>query len=115
MARKLQRDERISDADLAVLWLFHNPSRGETDRLAASALAGERIETNAAAFRGMERPVVVFGVDADVSRSERIEEARRSLYVAATRARSLLVVVGSPETCDTIGLNDLAAELAASR
>jgi hypothetical protein len=110
-ARKLQRDERIADRDLAVLWLFHNPHRGATDELAVAALAGELIETNGAAFKGMERPVVVLGLDVDPTKKDRVDEVRRSIYVAATRARSLLVVVGSAEAAAEIGLDELAAAL----
>jgi hypothetical protein len=111
VARKLQRDERIADADLAVLWLFHNPYQGEPVTLARQALRGERVETNSASFKGMERPAVVLGLDFDPSRTDRANELRRSIYAAATRARSLLVVVGDPEAAAGMGFDELAGQL----
>jgi hypothetical protein len=111
VARKLQRAERIADADLAVIWLFHNPHKGENDRLAEAALAGGRVETNSASFKGMERPVVVLGLDVDPAKRDRADEVSRAIYTAATRARSLLVVVGDPEAVDALGFPWLADRL----
>ncbi|MGM0619246.1 MAG: ATP-binding domain-containing protein [Actinomycetota bacterium] len=111
VARRLQRDERVHDEDLAVLWLFHNPHRGQTDELATAALAGERVATNSASFKGMERPVVVLGLDIDATKADRSEELSRAIYTAATRARSLLVVVGDPDDAETVGFSRLAAQL----
>lgn len=114
-ARRLQREERIDDRDLAVLWLFHNPWRGEAERLAAAALAGERVTTNSASFKGLERPVVVLGLDADPARTGRQEVVARAIYAAATRARSLLVVVGDPATAGALGFEELGALLHGAR
>jgi len=111
VARRLQRDERVRDEDLAVLWLFHNPHRGHTDELAAAALAGGRVATNGASFKGMERPVVVLGLDIDATKADRSEEISRAIYTAATRARSLLVVVGDPDAAEAVGFELLAAQL----
>ena len=111
VARKLQRDERIADRDLALLWLFHNPHRGDPETVTHQAMRGERVETNAASFKGMERPVVVLGLDADPAKTDRADELRRSIYAAATRARSLLVVVGDPATAASLGFDDLAEQL----
>ncbi len=111
VARRLQRDERIDDGDLAVLWLFHNPHRGATDRLADAALAGGRVETNSASFKGMERPVVVLGLDVDPHKQDRFGEVSRAIYAAATRARSLLTVVGDPDAAATLGFDALATWL----
>lgn len=111
IARRLQRDERVDNAEIAVLWLFHNPHRGATDQLAEAALAGERVATNSASFKGMERPVVVLGLDIDATKTDRTDEVRRAIYTAATRARSLLVVVGDPEDAEAIGLGALASKL----
>jgi len=111
VARRLQREERIGDRDLAVLWLFHNPHRGATDELAKAALAGERVATNSASFKGMERPVVVLGLDIDASKTDRAEEVARAIYTAATRARSLLVVVGDPADAEALGFSTLANQL----
>jgi hypothetical protein len=111
VARKLQRDERIADADLAVLWLFHNPHQGRPEEVTVKALRGERVETNSASFKGMERPAVVLGLDMDPSKAGRGEEVRRAIYAAATRARSLLVVVGDPEAAATLGFTGLADQL----
>jgi hypothetical protein len=114
VARRLQRDERIADADLAVLWLFHNPHQGRTEEVVAAAMAGERVETNSAAFKGMERPVVVLGLDMDPDRQDRRGEVARAIYAAATRARSLLVVVGDPEAAAALGFEQLADDLRAA-
>jgi hypothetical protein len=111
VAKKLQRDERIGDEDLAVLWLFQNPAKGATADLATAVLAGERVATNGASFKGMERPVVVLGLDMDPEKPKRRDEVERSIYVAATRARSLLVVVGDPDVAERIGLTELATDL----
>jgi hypothetical protein len=111
VAKRLQRDERIPDDDIAVLWLFHNPAKGATAELATAALAGERVETNSASFKGMERPVVVLGLDMDPQKPKRLDEVKRSIYVAATRARSLLVVVGDPDVAERLGLRELADDL----
>ena len=111
VARQLQRDERIDDDQLAVLWLFHNPRRGESEAVAREILTGGPVATNSASFKGMERPVVVLGLDIDAARGDRREELRRAIYAAATRARSLLVVVGDPAAAEAVGLHDLAARL----
>jgi hypothetical protein len=115
MAKRLQRDERIDDADLAVLWLFHNPYRGRTEEVAEQAMRGGRVETNSASFKGMERPVVVLGLDIDPTKADRADEVRRAIYAAATRARSLLLVVGDPEAAEALGFDDLAQDLRARR
>lgn len=111
VARRLQREERIADDQLAVLWLFHNPRRGENEAVAQEMLSGGPVATNSASFKGMERPVVVLGLDIDPSRGDRREELRRAIYAAATRARSLLVVVGDPEAVEAVGLDELADRL----
>ena len=111
VASRLQREERVHDSDLAVLWLFHNPHRGHTDELAAAALAGGRVATNGASFKGMERPVVVLGLDIDATKADRSEEISRAIYTAATRARSLLVVVGDPDAAEAVGFEGLASAL----
>jgi hypothetical protein len=115
VARRLQREERIPDADLAVLWLFHNPHKGAPDEVADAALAGERVATNSASFKGMERPVVVLGLDLDGSKRHRADEVRRAIYAAATRARSLLVVVGDPAAAARLGFDELAEQLREAR
>jgi hypothetical protein len=61
----------------------------------------------------MERPVVVLGLDVDPDKVDRADELRRSIYAAATRARSLLVVVGDPEAVATLGFQELARRLRA--
>lgn len=111
VARKLQRDERVVDGDLAVLWLFHNPFKGANDEVAAAALAGQRVESNSASFKGMERPVVVLGLDVDPAEERRSDEVARAIYAAAKRARSLLVVVGDPDDLAHLGFHDLADQL----
>ncbi len=111
VAKKLLRDERFAESDVAVLWLFNNPHRRHTDEVAEQALAGGLVRTNGASFKGMERPVIVLGLDMDPSKGHRAEECRRSIYAAATRARSHLVVVGDPDVADAYGFEDLATSL----
>jgi superfamily I DNA/RNA helicase len=98
-----------------LLWLFHNPSKGANDRLAHTAMSGGRVEANSASFKGMERPVVVLGLDIDPTKHHRAEEVRRAIYAAATRARSLLIVVGDAAAASGMGLDGLAARLDGSR
>jgi len=74
-----------------VLWLYHNPYQGRTDEVVAAYRDGQRIETNAATFKGLERPVVVLGLD--LREDEDLEALRRNLYTATTRASTLLIVV----------------------
>jgi hypothetical protein len=95
IARRLVRDEGFRPADVAALWLYHNPWRGDPGGLIAQDEAGQVITTNTAAFKGLERPVVVLGLDLREDRTA--AEQQRNLYAAATRARSLLVVVGDPD------------------
>ena len=48
-------------------------------------------------FKGLESPIVIlWGLDTiDLSRNQEL------LYVGMSRAKSLLVIVGKPETCAT--------------
>lgn len=48
-------------------------------------------------FKGLESPIVIlWGLDTiDLSRNQEL------LYVSMSRAKSLLVIVGKPETCAT--------------
>jgi hypothetical protein len=94
-----------------VLWLFHNPFKGRTDELAEEALAGQLVRTNGASFKGMERPVVVLGLDMDPAKTDRKDEVERAIYTAATRARSHLVVVGDPAVAQAYDFSELAREL----
>jgi hypothetical protein len=52
------------------------------------------VAISSAWFKGMERPVVVLGLDIDATKTDRPEEVSRAIYTATTRAQSLLVVVG---------------------
>jgi hypothetical protein len=110
-AGRLKRVERIPDSDLALLWLFHNPLRGRNDEVAEAAASGELIRTNSATFKGVERPVVVLGLDMDPARTERAPEVARAIYVAATRARAHLTVVGNPDVAESYGFEHLATQL----
>ena len=114
VARRLVRDERIPESDVAVLLLFHNPYRGRNDELAADATAGTLVRTNSASFKGMERPVVVLGLEMDPAKAHQAGSVRRAIYAAATRARSHLVVVGDPDVAAAYGFADLAAALRGS-
>ena len=75
------------------------------------AMRGEQVETNSASFKGMERPVVVLGLDLDPAKADRADELRRAIYAATTRARSLLVVVGDPAAAADLGFDELAEQL----
>ncbi len=92
VADRLQREESVRDEQLAVLWLYHNPFQGRTDEVVAAYRDGQRVETNAATFKGLERPVVVLGLD--MRADEDPDALNRNLYTAATRASTLLVIVG---------------------
>ncbi len=92
VADRLQREEGVRDEQLAVLWLYHNPFQDRTPEVVDAYRAGRRIETNAATFKGLERPVVVLGLD--LRADEDLEALRRNLYTAATRASVLLTIVG---------------------
>lgn len=111
IARKLRRDQHLDDADMAVLFLFHNPMKDRNDEVAELVLAGELIETNSASFKGMERPAVVLGLDMDPTKADRADEVGRAIYAAATRARSHLTVVGDPDTAEAYGFAQLARDL----
>lgn len=111
VARRLARREKVAESELAVLWLFHNPNKGHSDEMAERVLAGELVRTNSASFKGMERPVVVLGLDMDPGKPERQDEVRRAIYTAATRARSHLVVVGDPDVAEAYGFGGLAESL----
>jgi hypothetical protein len=91
VADRLQREESVRDEQLAVLWLYHNPFQNRTAEVVDAYRAGRRVETNAATFKGLERPVVVLGLD--LREREDLEALKRNLYTAATRASALLVVV----------------------
>jgi hypothetical protein len=95
VADRLQREESVRDEQLAVLWLYHNPFQHRTDEVVAAYRDGRRVETNAATFKGLERPVVVLGLD--LRDDEDPEALNRNLYTAATRASVLLVVVGDQQ------------------
>ena len=111
VARRLVRDEGLDAADVAVLYLFANPYRGRTDEVARMARTGELVVTNSASFKGMERPAVVVGLDLDPAKTDRVDEVRRAIYTAATRARSHLTVVGDPDVAEAYGFSELAAGL----
>jgi hypothetical protein len=111
VARRLIREEKVAPSEVAALWLFHNPVRGRSDELADRALAGELVRTNTASFKGMERPVVVLGLDMDPRKTDRADEVRRSIYTGATRARSHLVVVGDADVAEAYGFVQLARDL----
>src|SRR5690606_32594300 len=99
--------EGFAPGDVACLWLYHNPLRGDPAALIAQDKAGGTVRTNAAAFKGMERPAVVLGLD--VRSDKTPEELTRNIYAAATRARSLLVLVGDPDEPRRTGVYKLAA------
>ena len=111
VAKHRVRDDGLHPSDLAVLYLFANPYKDRSDEVAAQALAGELVVTNGASFKGMERPAVVLGLDPDPTKTDHVDEVRRSIYAAATRARSHLTVVGDPEVAAAYGFDRLAADL----
>jgi hypothetical protein len=113
-ARRLQRSERLPDRDLAVIWLFHNPMRHRNDELAEHVAAGRLVRTNSATFKGVERPVVVLGLDLDPAKADRGPEVARAIYVAATRARAHLTVIGDPNVAAAYGFDRLVSQLRAA-
>lgn len=110
-AARLRKRERLDESQLAVLHLFANPHRGDSDAVARADAAGELVETNAATFKGLERPAVVLGLDLDPEKTHRAREVARTAYVAATRARSLLTVVGDPDVARAYGFGGVADRL----
>lgn len=111
--KRLQRSERLTDGEMALLYLFNNPHKGGNEAVVAAEEAGDLIVTNAATYKGMERPAVVLGLDLDVSKADRRENVGRVAYVGATRARSLLAVVGNADAADAYGFTKVAQALAA--
>ena len=97
----------FAKADVAALWLYHNPWQGDPAGLIDQDQRGELVTSNSAAFKGMERRVVVLGLD--VRRDRPAEDMIRTVYAAATRARSLLVVVGDPDELRAVAMYKLAA------
>lgn len=110
-ARQLIRTDRLTDADVALLHLFTNPHRGEPATVAEANAAGQLVETNCATYKGMERPVVVLCLDLDPDKADRAAEAARTAYVGATRARSVLTIVGDPEVAAAYGFTTTARHL----
>jgi hypothetical protein len=95
IAKKLRRDEGYRPDQIAAIWLFHNPWKHDPGGLVAQHRGGEMVTTNSAAFKGMEREVVVLGID--VRPGLPLDDLKRLIYTAATRARSKLVVVADPD------------------
>jgi hypothetical protein len=108
---RLRRDDRLADADLALLHLFTNPYRGEAQAVVDADAAGELVETNCATFKGRERPAVVLALDLRADKADHGADAARAAYVGATRARSQLVVVGDPDVVEAYGFNETARRL----
>ncbi len=113
VVRTLRRRDRLTNSAIAVLTLFANPYRGDAATVARHVLEGELVETNAATFKGMERPAVVAVLDLDPDKADRAEQAARSAYVAVTRARSLLTIVGDPDIAARYGFHEVAEGLRA--
>ena len=103
-AKRLVRDEGFSERDVAAVCLFRNAWQGRTPELAVIEAEGGLVETNSATFKGMDRAALVLGLDLDPTKATRSAEAARAAYVAATRARSLLVIVGDPAACANYGM-----------
>ena len=107
--------KRVKDGadpgEVAAICLFENPHRGHTEEVVELDRSGELVVTNSASFKGMERPMVVLGLDLRPEKADRADEAARAIYAAATRARSHLTVVGDPEVVRAYGFTDLADEL----
>lgn len=112
--RKLQRAERLQHHDMALLYLFNNPHKGNSEAVVNAEDHGELVVTNAATYKGMERPVVVLGLDLNPEKAARRETVARVAYVGATRARSLLVIVGNPEAAAAYGFTKVAVALDAA-
>lgn len=110
---RLGRDDRLRDGDIALLYLFANPHRGQPEAVTEADTAGRMVETNCATFKGRERPAVVLVLDLHPDKADRAPEAARTAYVGATRARSKLVVVGDPHVVDAYGFRHIAARLRA--
>lgn len=110
-AKRLLREDRFSPGEVAILHLFANPHRRAAATVAAAELAGELVETNCATYKGLERPVVFLGLDLRPQKVDRAASAARAAYVGATRARSLLTIVGDPDVVEAYGLSRVARKL----
>lgn len=95
IAKKLRRDEGYRADQIAAIWLYHNPWKDDPAGLIAQHEQGEVVTANSAAFKGMEREVVVLGVDVRPGADK--QDLERLIYTAATRARSKLVVLADPD------------------
>jgi hypothetical protein len=102
VANRLQREESVRDEQRVVLWLYHNPFQNRTSEVVAAYRSGQRVETNAATFKGLERPVVVLGLD--LRDDEDLEALNRNLYTAATRASALRVLAGDERAAARFGI-----------
>ncbi len=114
VAKKLIKQDGLPAHDLAVLHLFHNPMKDRSGEVAEAAMDGDLVHTNAATFKGMERPAVVLGLDLRPGDEDRADEIRRTIYAAATRARSHLTVICDPDLATSHGYTELAGALRAA-
>lgn len=103
---ELQHDG-VTARDIALLHLYTNPHHLHPQDVVDAAFGDGVVETNGASFKGMERPVVVLSLDVDPEKRGG-DEVARGIYATASRARSLLVVVGDPSALRAIGLDELA-------
>lgn len=110
---RLRDDDNLGPDEIAGICLFHNPHQHHSDELAHRLLDGQPVLTNTAAFKGMERPAVVLGLDMDADKAHRAEEVARAIYAGATRARSHLTVVGDPDVAAAYGFEALSEQLEA--
>lgn len=112
--REVQRLIRASvePGAIALLHLYTNPYRHRPGDLTELVFSDEVVETNGASFKGMERPVVVLSLDIDPAKRD-LEQVKQGIYTTASRARSLLVVVGAPAALQELGLVDLAGRFGA--
>lgn len=104
---RLRRDG-VDAGEIALLHLYTNPHRHRPGDLVDELFSDQVVETNGAAFKGMERPVVVLSLDVDPDKRD-ADQVAQGIYTTASRARALLVVVGHPGSLGAIGLTGLAS------
>ncbi len=110
-AKRLLSQDRFTTAEVAVLTLFANPHKGDPATVAELEETGQLIKTNCATFKGLERPVIVLGLDLAAEKANRAIDAARTAYVGATRARAHLTIVAAPEVIEAYGFTRVAEKL----
>lgn len=115
VAKELMAEHGYRPEDIAVLYLDWNPMRSSKDELHERLRTGDLVESSVAAFTGLERAVVVLGLDTRPATSADAEAVVNLVYAGATRARYHLVVVGDQSFGQATELPRLQSALAKAK